>query len=215
MAERATRAELRPQLPIAIQRGKDTKNRLRGHLLGQVGADLLLLQGPEEATLVPGEHIVVRTLQSGKALGFATIVRQVQERPVRLSFVDMPQRVETLNLRKSDRIDVFVPVDIRFATGKDEKADTIMLHGNMLDISGGGCRVFTKRSIPPSTVVNVSFTLPGQRNACAVSGSVLEAFAQNAIHGQRIKFFSSERNVEDLAEIKRWVNQNAVFADVT
>lgn len=215
MATKAGMGELRPQLPIAIQRGQDTQNRVRGHLLGQVSPDLLLLLGPAEFALAPGEHIVVRTLQSGKALGFTTVVRQSVERPVRLYFVEMPKDLEVLNLRKSDRIDVFVPVDVRFASGKGDEENTMLLQGNMLDISGGGCRVFTKRSIPPSTVVNVSFTLPGERHRCDVSGSVLEAFAQNAVHGQRIKFFASEKNVEDLAEIKRWVNQNVVFAELS
>ncbi|HKI97468.1 MAG TPA: PilZ domain-containing protein [bacterium] len=215
MAQPAGLADLRPQLPVAIQRGRDSQERFRGQLLGQVSPELLVIAGAEEAVLVKGERIVVRTLQSGKALGFETTVSEVVEHPVRLLFVEVPQAIEAISLRKADRLDVFVPADIRFTEGNGDDAHTALLHGNMLDISGGGCRVFTKRGIPLKTVVNVSFTLPGERHACAVSGSVLDAFTQNAIYGQRIKFFASEKNVEDLGEIKRWVQQNLVFADVT
>jgi PilZ domain len=123
--------------------------------------------------------------------------------------------VEVISLRKAERLDVFVPADVRYATGKGDQSDTLLLHGNMLDVSGGGCRVFPKRGIPLNTVVNVSFTLPGERTTCAVAGSVLDAFTQNALFGQRVKFFASDKNLEDLALIKRWVQQNLAFADVT
>ena len=215
MAEPAALAELRTQLPIAIQRGADTERRLRGQLLGQVTPELLLLLGSADGLLEAGERIVVRTLQAGKALGFETTVRQVVDSPVRLYFVELPKAVEVIQLRKAERLDVFVPVDLRFATGKGDDADTLLLKGNMLDVSGGGCRVFTKRGIPAATVVNVSFTLPGERHDCVVAGSVIDSFTQNAIFGQRIKFFASEKNLEALGNIKRWVNQNLAFADVT
>lgn len=215
MAESASVADLCNQLPIAIQREGANQERIPGQLLGLVSPDYLLLSGTDDAPLAKEERIVVRTLQSGKALGFATTVREVVEHPVRLYFVDMPQSVEVLKLRKSDRIDLFVPADIRFATGKESDSDTLLLRGNMVDVSGGGCRVFTKRSIPPSTVVNVSFTLPGERHSCVVSGSVLDVAPQNALFCERIKFFGSEKNLEDLAEIKRWIQQNVVFADLT
>ncbi len=215
MAEPAGLAELRALLPIAIQRGRESPQRFRGQLLGQVSPEYLLLAEVDGAGLAIGERIVVRTLQAGKALGFETTVREVVERPVRLCFVDLPEAIEVIHLRKADRLDVFVPVDIRHATGKDSSGDTILLKGNIVDISGGGCRVFTKRPIPAETVVNVSFTLPGERNACAISGSVIDSFAQNTLFGQRIKFFAAEKNLAELSEIKRWVNQNLAFADVT
>ena len=215
MPDPAAFAELHTLLPIAIQRAANPEQRMRGQLLGQVSPELLLLLGSDEALLDVGERIVVRTLQAGKALGFETTVRQVVESPVRLYFVDMPRDVEVHKLRKAERLDVFVPVDVRFATGKGDDADTLLLKGNMLDISGGGCRVFTKRSIPASTVVAVTFTLPGERNDCVVSGSVIDTTAQNTVFAQRIKFFASEKNLEALSDIKRWVNQNLVFADVT
>lgn len=212
MTETAKVSELLTQLAVAVQR-PGNEERHRGQLLGQVSADYLLLTAAPEAGLQKDERIVVRTLQAGRALGFETVVREVLDEPVRLYFLAVPGQVEVLRLRKTDRMDLFVPADVRFATGTDANADTLMLKGNIVDVSGGGCRMVTKRPIPAGTVVNVSFMLPGERHTCALSGSVLDGVSQGTRHTHRVKFFASERHVEDLAHIKRWVQQHADFAD--
>jgi PilZ domain/Flagellar protein YcgR len=215
MAESASMAELRSPLPIAIQRERDAEQRLRGQLLGQVSPELMLLLGSDDALLEKGERIVVRTLQAGKALGFQTTVQEVLEQPVRLYFVAMPAALEVIKLRKTERLDLLVPADLRYATGSSSEGDTLLLKGNMVDVSGGGCRVVTKRAIPAATVVNVSFVLPGERNACVVSGSVIDSTGQGGVFTQRVKFFAAEKNVEVLGIIRRWVQQNLSIADVT
>jgi hypothetical protein len=215
MADPVPLAELYQPRPISIQRGREGGERLRGQLLGQVSPRYLLLAGSEEALLAPEDAIVVRTLQAGKAFGFATVVREVIEQPVRLYFVDLPQSVEAISLRKAERLELFVPADVRYATGKGEGTETVLAKGNLVDVSGGGCRLFTKRGIAAGQVLNVSFILPGERHECVVSGSVIDSFNQGALFGQRIKWFANEKNLEDLTLIKRWVQQHLDFADVT
>ncbi len=200
---------------MAIQLTGNREVALRGRLLGAVSPERFALAGVEGAELKPGDEIVIRTLQAGRVLGFSTVVREVVQEPAPLVFVEAPQQLEVHNLRKADRMDVFLPTDIRYKAGKPNAEDVLMLRGNLVDVSAGGCRIFTKRQIPLTTVVNVSFTLPGERHTLSLSGNVLESFAQSAVYGHRVKFFQQEKNVEDLAALKRWINQNAVFADLS
>jgi c-di-GMP-binding flagellar brake protein YcgR len=169
----------------------------------------------EEEAFQANDRVIVRAVQAGKAIGFQSTISAVVEAPVRLLFLVQPSDLEVMNLRKADRIGLFVPVDIRHSTGQDSQADTLLLKGNMLDLSSGGCRIYTRRSIPAKTVVNLSFHLPGEKRLFAISGAVIDSYHQNVVFGQRVKFFSQEKNLDDLHEIRQWIQQNLDFSDLS
>lgn len=211
MADAMSSLELDRHYPVTIQVGDDIEGRMRGTLLGRVTDDRMLLCGLPPAVLKVGDRVIVRMVQSGKAWGFESVVREMVSEPALLYFLDIPAAVETLSLRKAERLAVFIPADVRSRDG--DGADVLMLKGVMLDISAGGCRLYTKRRVPANAPVNVSFALPGDRQLLTLSGVVLDTFVQRSLFGQRVRFHHTEKNLEDLAAIRQWVAQNAEYAE--
>jgi hypothetical protein len=203
--------ELLRQIPVTIQKDDDLDHRLNGLLLGKISSAWIVLLVMDDHQFPAGESIIVRTIQGGKAVGFKTTVHRSIAEPANLLFCDLPRGVEEISLRKSGRLELFLPSDLRYTDKSGGSEDTVMLRANMVDISNGGCRVFTKRPIPAETQVNISFTLPGEKRLVTLAGSVLDAFPRESVFGQRIKFFTSQRNLTDLAEIRRWITQHEEY----
>lgn len=203
--------ELLRQIPITIQKDDDLNLRLNGLLLGKISSAWIVLLVMDDTQFPTGESIIVRTVQGGKALGFKTTVHRSITDPANLLFCDHPRNVEEISLRKSGRLELFLPSDLRYTDKSERSEDTVMLRGNMVDISNGGCRMYTKRPIPADTQVNISFTLPGEKRLVTLAGSVLDAYPRESVFGQRIKFFTSQRNMTDLAEIRRWITQHEEY----
>lgn len=207
-------SQLAAALPIVIQRGDDPEKRYRGSLIGIVSENLILVQVEDNAAFVSNDRVIVRMVQAGKAYGFETVTAHNIKEPVPLLFLAKPSDLEVVNLRKAERMDVFVPADVRHESGKGGKENTRILQSYLTNISSGGCRVLTKMPIPKESVVNLSFHMPLEKNLYALSGTVLESNSQRSIFGHRVRFFSSEKNVQDLADLQRWVKQNMDFADL-
>ncbi len=203
--------ELLRQIPITIQKDDDLDHRLNGLLLGKISSAWIVLLVMDDHQFPAGESIIVRAIQGGKAVGFKTTVHRSIAEPANLLFCDLPSGVEEISLRKSGRLELFLPSDLRYTDKSGGSEDTVMLRANMVDISDGGCRVFTKRPITAETQVNISFTLPGEKRLVTLAGSVLDAFPRESVFGQRIKFFTSQRNLTDLAEIRRWITQHEEY----
>jgi len=215
MADATTLSDLLTELPVVIQPVDDLETRFRGNLLGRVSEDRLLISTLPDMSLAIDDRIIVRALQSGKALGFETRIKDLVHEPVPLLFVELPAGLEILKLRKSDRLNLLVPVDIRYTKGKGDQTDTVILRGNLLNISGGGCRVFTKNQIAPESTVNLSFHLPGEKLLHNLSGTVIESSHYQSQFDQRVRFHPSTKNTVGLAEVKSWVEQHQEFIDLT
>lgn len=204
-------SELIRQVPISIQKDDELDHRFNGLLLGQISSTWIVLFVIEDHQFPAGETIIVRAIQGGKAVGFKTTVHRSIAEPANLLFCDFPDSVEEISLRKSGRLELFLPSDLRYTDKSGGSEDTVMLRANMVDISNGGCRIFTKRPIPAESQVNISFTLPGEKRLITLAGSVIDAYPRESVFGQRIKFFTSQRNMADLTEIRRWISQHEEY----
>ena len=209
-----TKLNFQQHYVVGIQRAESLEDRRNGILLGTVGENKLLLSGECCKDLQAGEKIIVRMVHGGRAYGFETLVF---ENPVcvtaALAVLDMPTKIESLGLRKSDRINVLFPVDIRTQGVGEKSADTLLLRGTVLNLSSGGVRVYTKTRVAKDSTLALSFTLPGAKNTVTISGVVLDSFQERSVFGQRIKFYNTEKNQGDLANIRQWVAQHQVFAE--
>jgi len=198
---------------VGIQRADVLEDRRTATMLGVLVPSKILLSGEGCKDLRAGERIIVRTVHGGRAFGFETVVIEAPQCNVApIAVAEMPAKIESLGLRKSDRINVLIPVDIR-TQSQGDKADTLLLRGTVLNLSSGGVRLYTKMRVGKDYNMALSFTLPGAKNPVNISGVVLDSFQERSVFGQRVKFYNTEKNQKDLAEIRQWVNQHQEFAE--
>ena len=115
--------------------------RFKSVFLGWEEGRYCILKPPVLATqleqLVPEKPCIVRYLDcKGVLRGFRTEVQALANRPHRLLFIDYPRIVESLSVRKQDRVDCFLPARLTL--------DQAEVSGHIVNISAGGFR-FSKR----------------------------------------------------------------------
>ena len=102
----STFKDLVRNLPVTFQEvGKGDFGQRRGYLVGNLQAETLVFGGFEGVSLRTGQKLVVRMVLDRQALGFQTEIQAVLEGPDSLLYAGtFPKEVETLNLRKTERI---------------------------------------------------------------------------------------------------------------
>jgi c-di-GMP-binding flagellar brake protein YcgR len=81
-------------------------------------------------------HVVVRYLHKGVVYGFRCSMISLIEEPIPLMLLSYPEEIETVALRKHDRITCLIPAAVQ--------VDSELYKGAILDLSLGGCSfVFT------------------------------------------------------------------------
>ena len=198
-------------LPITVQRAKGDQSRHAGTLVGNIQQDYLVISGLNDAQLEMGEPIVVRMVHESSVMGYESRVQGVIDAPVRLYVISYPERVESVNLRKAERLGVFFPADVR-AEVEPGAPDIVMLQGMFLNISAGGCCLSTKRQITPSVRVAVAFSFPGETHLYHARGVVLTTLAGASVYAQRVRWFKEDSDQPVMAAIGKWIEQNLSFA---
>jgi len=79
-------------------------------------------------------HVIVRYLYEGMVYGFKCTLLGVIDEPFRLMLLSYPEHIETVNLRKQERVSCFLPAKLI--------KDSLDCAGVILDISAGGCNFF-------------------------------------------------------------------------
>ncbi len=95
---------------------------------------LLPTKSGDREFFVSDALLTVKYIQSGHNVSaFRTIVLGVNTKPLPLLFLQIPDAVESLNLRKSDRVHCFLPTTA-YVDGQEHA-------GLIIDLSAGGCRL--------------------------------------------------------------------------
>ena len=123
--------------PVVLQLAGNPEIRYRATLLGLVSGDMLLVQAEDAATIAEKQKAIVRLVQEGNAIGFESTVLHRVEEPVLMFFLSQPDDIEVVSLRKAERMDVFVPVDVRHIAKGANEDDTHILQGYMTNAGGG------------------------------------------------------------------------------
>ncbi len=97
--------------------------------------------------LYVGNLIIIRYLQSGAVMGFQTNILNVSYSPFPLLFLDYPEKVEAVSLRKHRRIDCLFPVAVALGTRT--------CTGMLTNLSAGGCCLKFQRKDYPSLTTEV------------------------------------------------------------
>ena len=199
-------------MPITVQPcGSDAKERHAGILVGNIGDKYIVFCGFADAEFQVGDELIVRMVLESEAIGFTTQIEEVTEKPARIYFGKFPQSVESLYLRKSARLSVFFPADVRAAAGEAGE-DIQLLKSMVVDIGGGGCRFNAQQSIAPKSEVKISFSFPGEKFIHLLLGRILQSNPKNGMIAHRLRFSEGNENMAAIGEVSRWVQTNHKYA---
>lgn len=116
--------------------------RLKSQYLGMRTGEFLIVLMPGapgiREKLALGGDMIVRFMIAGVVYGFKSSILGHVLKPCPMIFMSHPTVIETLNLRKSERVSVFL--DAKGRIGGD------VLLGMIVDLSSGGCRYTVQRS---------------------------------------------------------------------
>jgi hypothetical protein len=119
--------------------------------------------------------------------------------------------VETVNLRKAQRIQAFFPAEVQVSKQASGSADMYLLKTRVLDISAGGCSFRSKTKLNANADVKIAFSLPGDRHIQSVLATVIECTASGAVFHNRVKFSQDATNAPILQEIGKWIADSLTF----
>lgn len=195
---------------VFVQRpGTGSENiKHTGILVGNLKDQLLVIGIFDGAEFDKDERLVVRMALGAHLVGFESQVVHRVDNPS-LYLIRFPQRIESINLRKAQRLQAFFPADVQGS--KHGSGDVFMMKTRVLDISSGGCSFRSKNKLPSAQAIQISFTLPGDRYVHAVKASVIESTQVGLVFHTRAKFLQEAGNVPIMQEVAKWVAEGLSF----
>ena len=184
------------------------KERFPGILIGNDRGIHLVIGGFNQDCFGVGERIILRMALGSELVGFTCNVLAKTDTPL-MYVVDFPDDFETIQLRKSGRVQAFFPAEISF---RKESPDAHILVTRILDISAGGCCFRSKTQIPAKSEVKISFTLPGDRQIQSVNAIVIVSEVVGKVFNNRATFSREGTNIPIVQEITKWVNESMSYA---
>ncbi|MCX5807642.1 MAG: flagellar brake protein [Proteobacteria bacterium] len=136
-------------------------------------------------------HVVVRYLHKGVVYGFKSNMISLIEEPIPLMLLSYPEEIETVALRKHDRINCLIPATVQ-VDGQSYK-------GAILDMSLGGCSfVYTTSPESESSQVQkgvdavLSIQIPGSQSERTVELGIVNVRRE----GHKITMGSQFKNLD-------------------
>lgn len=144
-------------------------------MIGQEPQKYLMIRLPMLTGIInrlrEGNRVTLRYMYSGCVYGFLSTVLHFITKPSPVLFLAYPKTIETLELRRSRRVDCFFP-----STAKIQGKDCT---GTIVDISTGGCRfsIDTSSGVKAPLIeveedIDLSFQLIGSSQPETVLGKV-------------------------------------------
>ncbi|MFH1134740.1 MAG: PilZ domain-containing protein [Pseudomonadota bacterium] len=166
---------------------------------------------PVNDHLYEGNHLVIKFVHAGKVYGFQSRVKGYIFKPgLILGVISYPDAVETIELRKEQRVDFFVPAELEAGAEK--------LKGFVVDISPGGCKFAfeLQNETPPFDFENIkkafiSFQLVGREGDWTFSCQIKKVTAEPRSVSLGLQFEKVEASITE--GIRRYVNQVADFLE--
>ncbi len=184
--------------------------RHTGILIGNIKDESLIIGGFDPIQFSIGQKLILRMAQDNHLVGFETEVVEKLSSPL-IYRVKFPLKIESLNLRKSHRVQGFFPGDLYIAKEESGPEEIHILKTRILDISKGGCSCSTKTKLRADSDVQISFTLPGEQRIQSIKGVVIDSILAGNIYDSRIKFIQEDSDLPIIEEISRWVNESLSF----
>ncbi len=208
------------QIPIGLVLQAQLSNgdpRFRCRYLGMKPGDYLILQMPGipglREKLISRCNLILRFLISGKIYGFRSTVLGHTLRPAPMLFISYPNSLETLNLRKSERIETFIECEA-------EINDQIV-RGVVLDLSSDGCRISIEhlslahtQLLQPETVLQLRFSLGNNSQDLLVTSEIVTVKTDNESSEAGIRFLFEQSPSTTEEQIKSYVENVLCYKTV-
>jgi hypothetical protein len=197
--------------PVFAQRSEaGDPARHNGVLIGNFKDEMLLIGGFTTVEMRVGERIILRMVLGNLLVGFETQVVKRYDDP-QMYLVKFPLHVESINLRKSQRIQAFFPAEVQVSKQASGTTDMYLLKTRVLDISAGGCSFRSKTKLVSGADVKISFSLPGDRQIQSVLATIIECSPAGVAFHNRTRFSQDPANLPILQEIGKWIAESLTF----
>jgi len=204
--------------PVSVQRAAGPEeSRQLGKVVGTVNGERVIVCGLDAGVLTPGDEVIVRMAVGGEVLGFRTKVLEASSVGTALFMLAVPEKLESLNLRKAERLSLFVEAEVQFSRAQAEAksaADLAVLQGMMVNLSRGGCCLSTKRPISVDQPIRLGFALPGSRHTYHLGAKVMRHLDRPhpSVFVQGVRFDERAEHQPVLADLNQWITQNLPLA---
>ncbi len=198
-------------LPLMVQLpGAAAGERHTGVLYGSVPGQYLIAGGFQGVTFFVGDELILRTVHENQLIGFwATVVEKI-EKGGTLYLLSYPEQVETVNVRKNERMNVFVPVEIQVTSGSGDGENLHLFQGALVDLSGSGCCVSAKKKLQNVSNCKLTFSLPGSSQVYILEGKVVRSQRDGGARAG-VEFIKDRKNASTVGQVKSWVSSNIGF----
>ncbi len=192
-----------------------TDLRLNGHLLGQRHKHYLIIGLPSTSSLkgmlLPNSLVTIRYIVDGTAYGFNGEIINFISKPEAIVFVEYPEKVESLQIRKSQRISTNIPT---VAELNDRK-----IEGVIIDLSSGGCRMmfheddhdFLKTNIKGDEELNIKFYALEEKNNYEATGKITSIADVDKRFTFGLKFSEKDSAVSDM--VQKYIDKLSRFLE--
>ncbi len=200
--------------PLVVQHSPSQgEERTPGFLYGSVPGERLIVGGFKSAAFFVGDELVVRMVLGASVVGFKAEVMEKMESPGPVYFLSFPERVERVDLRKSERMPVFIPVEVAVTTGEEKEKGLHLFQGALINLSDGGCGLRAKSLVRDIKSCTVSFALPGSAQVHVLECNVVSKGKKTSFGAYWGLAFRREANrAPVLSQVKRWVDMNSPLA---
>ena len=190
----------------------DDSVKHEGRLFGAVPGRYLIAGGFGEADFKEGDELVVKTTIGGHVIVLWAKVEKRIDGKERLYLLSYPQQIEKLDLRKAERLNVMIPVEMRLSGGAGSSFVEIKAGGFLLNLSDRGVCSAVKGTGRSTCICELKFSLPGVSELFVVSGQVVKMNRE----GERVANFSVQfgegaRDSTALDKIREWISEKHTF----
>lgn len=213
MSELITECRMTAGLDVMVQL-EQLPQRLKSSVIGLEKGKYIIVKCPNMASfnqrLRAGLKIKVTYLNDGNVYGFkANILSHIQA-PGRLIFVQYPDSVERIELRREHRLDSYLPATV---TAEDKACK-----GFITNISPNGCQFSAKTGDLKGFVLNegselqIDFQFIGLEGDQSLRGTVRNLQQNTEITGLGLQFQDTDQAVRE--KIQSYVREVLKFSDI-
>lgn len=200
-------------IPLEVRlAGSEDKGPHQGMLYGTIPGRNIIVGGFETIEFSEGDELVVKSTIGSHVIGFWAKVEQCVAGREKLYLLTYPKQVDELNLRKTERVNVMIPVEMNHAAGGAGETEEINFKGLLLNISDGGCLLRSERPWPDDLHCGLKFTLPGEADSFILSGEVVRLNGEgNRVGNFGVQFGNGPINARALKELRDWIAEKRTF----
>ncbi len=201
--------KLTRNIALTVERpGREEEGRHAGMLYGSISGDCLIAGGFEGFEPEVGEELILRASVEGHVIGFWSRVMEKVERAGTFYLLSVPEQVETLDLRKAERMNLFVPAKVELRRGNAPGEAVESFQGALVNLSRDGCCLAADGDLEEDLWCTLNFSLPGGTSVYQVEGRVVRKLSEGKHPQVGVEFAKGKDNYSAVGESGNWLASN-------